>query len=366
MVSKTEMPAFYENGLLYFNQHYMELFKKIIKIKALVLLSIIVFVGILWFLPERTPKIKSSAGNAIATIDYIKIGGVEQCVLIRSENINHPIVLFLHGGPGMPMMYLAHEFQRPLEKHFTIVQWDRNGAGKTFVRNAPSIESMNIRQQLNDCYELIDTLKNRYKKDKIILIGHSFGTYLGSILVTEHPELFSAYISIGQVLDEEKTKAVQERFIRENAIKNNRPEIISELEKPNKPSFENWLFEFGGELKNCKSFFPLIWSGLRAPEYTLKEAFSVAKGSSFCNRYMKYNVLDSSIYYKIREYHVPVYFFVGKYDYATPFELVESYCKAIKAAEMGIIYFNNSAHFPFFEEPEKFCQEIEKVLNIKN
>jgi len=344
----------------------MKQLKKLIKITLLILLSIIILIGILWLLPERTPGIKSTGNNAISKIDYIKIGGVEQCVLIRSINSNNPIILFLHGGPGMPMMYMAHEFQRPLEKLFTCVQWDRNGAGKTFVRNAPSIESMNIRQQLNDCYQLIDTLKHRYKKDRIILIGHSFGTYLGSILVTEHPELFSAYISIGQVVDEEKTKAIQERFIRENALKNNRPEIISELVKTKKPSFENWLFEFGGELKNSKSFFPFIWSGLRAPEYTLKEAFSVGKGSSFCNRYMKYNVLDSSIYYKIREYKVPVYFFVGKSDYTTPSELIEDYFKVIKATEKKMIYFNNSAHFPFFEEPEKFCLEIKKVLKNKN
>jgi len=128
-----------------------------------------IFFGILWILPARTPKIKSSSGNAIAKIDYIKIGNVEQCVLIRSADINNPIILFLHGGPGMPMMYLAHKFQRPLEKHFTVVQWDRQGAGKTFVRNIPSIDNMNIRQQLDDCYELIDTLRHRYKKDRIYL-----------------------------------------------------------------------------------------------------------------------------------------------------------------------------------------------------
>ncbi|HPC35448.1 MAG TPA: alpha/beta hydrolase [Candidatus Marinimicrobia bacterium] len=344
----------------------MKLFKKLLKIILLVLLSIIIFFGILWILPARTPKIKSSSGNAIAKIDYIKIGNVEQCVLIRSADINNPIILFLHGGPGMPMMYLAHEFQRPLEKHFTVVQWDRQGAGKTFVRNTHSIDNMNIRQQLDDCYELIDTLRHRYKKDRIILVGHSFGTYLGSILVTERPELFCAYISIGQDLDDKKAKAIQERFIRENALKNKRPEIIAELEKGGNHNFENWLFEFGGELKNSKSFLPLIWSGLRSPEYTLKEAFSVGKGSSFSNRYMKYNVLDSSIYYKIREYKIPVYFFVGTNDYTTPFELIEDYFQIIKAPKKQTIYFDNSDHFPFFEEPEKFCIEVEKVLKGKN
>lgn len=344
----------------------MKILIKIIKIILLFVLSIIVLLVILWVLPERTPKIKSGGSIAISKIDYIKIGGVEQCVLIRSANRNNPIILFLHGGPGMPIMYMAHEFQRPLEKNFTIVQWDRRGAGKTFSRNKPTIESMNIRQLLNDTYDLIDTLRTRYKKDKIILIGHSFGTYLGSILVAEHPELFSAYISIGQVVDDEMSSSIKERFIRESAIKNNRKEIITELEKPVKPNFENWLFEFGGELKNNKSYFPIIWSGLRAPEYTINEVLNVGKGSSFSNQYMKYNVLDSSIYFKIKEYQIPVYFFVGKSDYTTPCELIEKYYNRIKATQKKMIYFDNSAHFPFFEEPEKFCLEVEKVLKNKN
>jgi len=142
----------------------MRLLKIIIKIILLVILSMIILFGISWLLPERTPGIKSTGGNAISKIDYIKIGGVEQCVLIRSANSSNPIILFLHGGPGMPLMYMAHEFQRPLEKHFTVVQWDRQGAGKTFVRNIPSMESMTIRQQLNDSYDLIDTLRHRWIK----------------------------------------------------------------------------------------------------------------------------------------------------------------------------------------------------------
>ena len=84
-----------------------------------------------WFLPERTPKIKTNDNNSISSIEYIPIGGLEQCVLIRGHNTDNPILLFLHGGPGMPMMYLAHEFQRPLEEDFLVVQWDRRGAGKT-------------------------------------------------------------------------------------------------------------------------------------------------------------------------------------------------------------------------------------------
>lgn len=343
----------------------MKTVKKIFKIVALIILTIVLLLSIWWFWPARTPGINSTSNNSIATIDYIKIGGVEQCVLIRGENRDNPILLFLHGGPGMPMMYMAHEFQRPLEKHYTVVQWDRRGAGKTYSRNVPSTESMNVNQIINDGFTLIDSLKNRYNQEKIILAGHSFGTYLGSIMVSKRPDLFSSYVSIGQVVDNEKSLILQEAFIREQAEKFERNDIISALEKPNKPGFENWLFEFGGELKESKSFFPLIWSGLQALEYKLSETLDVAKGSSYSSLNMKYNVLTNSILSEITTYEVPVYFFIGKSDFTTPYELVQNYFEIIIAPEKEIVYFENSAHFPFFEEPEKFCNEIIRLVGTK-
>ncbi len=335
---------------------------KTIKIFVLVFLLCAISITIWWFLPERTPQISKDSSNSVSKIEFVEIGGLEQCVLIRSENKNNPLLLFLHGGPGMPMMYLAHEFQRPLEKNFTVVQWDRRGAGKTFSRNKATVESMNVRQIIDDAYELIDTLRNRYKQNKVILVGHSFGSYIGSIMVHEKPELFSAYVSVGQVVDSEKSTVLQEGFIREQAKKNKREEILLALNQTEKPGFENWLFEFGGELKNSKSFFPLVWSGMQAPEYTSKEVLGVAQGSSFSSANMKYNVLNKSIYYEILEYKIPVYFFVGKHDYTTPHKLIDEYYNLISAPKKDIVYFENSAHFPFFEEPENFVNELNKIL----
>jgi len=340
--------------------------RRIIKIALVVFLSIAFLSAIWWLWPARTPQIKSANNNSISKIEFIKIGGIQQCVLIRAKNTTNPILLFLHGGPGMPMMYLAHEFQRPLESNFLVVQWDRRGAGKTYSRNKPSEESMNVRQLINDTYELIDTLRNRYNQDKIILAGHSFGTYLGSIMVNERPDLFSSYISIGQVVDNEITEQLQEAFIREQAKLKGKNEVISELDQAVKPGFENYLFEFGGELKNSKSFMPLIWAGLKAPEYELSEVLDVSEGSSFSSLNMKYNVLSESIYHEIKEYKVPVYFFVGRWDYTTPHELISEYYQIVDAPKKEMVYFEDSAHFPFFEEPEKFCNEINRLLNNKD
>ncbi len=339
--------------------------KKIIDALLRFFLAIVIIAFILWFWPASTPSIHSPENNSVAQIEYVKIGGMDQCILIRSENSSNPILLFLHGGPGMPMMYLAHEFQRPLEKHFTVVQWDRRGAGKTFSKNKPKPETITTRQIINDTYHLIDTLRNRYGQDKVILAGHSFGTYIGSIMTHERPDLFKAYISIGQVVDVVREKKIQAEFIKEQARLRGKKEIIKTLESGDGSNVENWLFEFGGELKNHQSFFPLIWSGLRSPEYKMAEVLDVAKGSSFSSKNMRYNVLSENIFSEITSYQLPVYFFVGRSDYTTPFILIEEYYHKINAQKKELVYFEESAHFPFFEEPEKFCSEIIRLLHGK-
>jgi hypothetical protein len=70
-------------------------------------------------------------GGSIASLEQVVLNGVPQWILIRGRRVK-PIVLFLHGGPGMPSMFLAHAFQHSLERDFLVVHWDRRGAGKTY------------------------------------------------------------------------------------------------------------------------------------------------------------------------------------------------------------------------------------------
>jgi pimeloyl-ACP methyl ester carboxylesterase len=90
----------------------------------------------LWLTPGRTPAIHGA--NSIASLERIRIGDVDQFILIRGNDSSLPILLFLHGGPGMPAMYLAHAFQHELEKEFVVVQWDRRAAGKSYREDISS------------------------------------------------------------------------------------------------------------------------------------------------------------------------------------------------------------------------------------
>jgi pimeloyl-ACP methyl ester carboxylesterase len=337
-------------------------------LKGIKWMGFILFILILFIFlrPAWTPSISPEKGKtSVASLEKIELGKLKQSVLIRSRDITNPILLFIHGGPGMPIMYLSYAFQRELENKFTVVQWDQRGAGKSYDPKIPT-ETINVEQYISDAHQLIDTLLRRYHQQKIYLIGHSWGTYLGSILVQRYPELFYAYVSMGQVVDSDSSRMIQRDFLSFEAHKRNDALLISKLKDPDFLFYEKWLFKYGGELRKSTSFVPLIITGLFSPEYTFRDAMNVAKGPQFCGKYMKYNAINGSIMKVINQYNVPVYFMVGSHDYTTPFELIQKYYDSVQAPFKQLIWFNESAHFPFYEEPEKFDRTMIDQVLLKN
>lgn len=340
--------------------------KKLLKIIALILMAFLIVLGGLFFIKRpRTPAIKDASGQALAesihSLEKVVLGGVEQWILIRGHNRSHPLLLFLHGGPGMPMMYMAHKFQRNLEDRFVCVQWDQRGAGKSYNKNIP-IETMTVEQMLSDGYDLIQMLRQRFQQPKIYLVGHSWGSYLGMLMINRHPELFHAYVGVGQVVHEQKAREITAGFLRETAQAINNSDALKELEQFGPAIHEKWLFKFGGELYGETSFMPFIWTGLKAQEYGLMDTFKVSKGSNFSSRHMQYDAIPGQLADHVKKVSVPVYFFTGRYDYNTPFDLIEWYYEILDAPFKQMVWFDKSAHFPFFSEPEEFASRLKAIL----
>ncbi|MGP8126139.1 MAG: alpha/beta fold hydrolase [Nitrososphaerales archaeon] len=312
-----------------------------------------------------TPRIRDELGkvppDSIASLEMADIGGTPQCVLIRGRSIKNPVVLFLHGGPGMPCMYLAHEFQRPLERDFVVVQWDRRGAGKTYRKDTPP-RLMSVTQEVADTVELVNQIRSRLGHPKVYLVGHSYGTYLGMIVAQRFPELFHAYVGVGQLAySEKRNREVQDRWIRNQAKARGDRSLLSQLDAKVPIDRERWLFRFGGALRGKKSFASLLLIGLRAPEYSLMDALKVRKGVDFTSRNMKYDAIDGDLIDAVQRLDVPAYFFTGRHDYTDPFEYTEEYGQRLQAPKKEVVWFEESAHFPFLEEPGKFASEMRRV-----
>jgi pimeloyl-ACP methyl ester carboxylesterase len=294
-------------------------------------------------------------------LEKIKLGGLKQSVLIRGDDLSNPILLFLHGGPGMPLMYMAHSFQDSLEKEFIVVQYDRRGAGKSYNKRIDPT-TITDQQYYEDAIELVHYLCKRFNKRKVFLVGHSWGTYLGSILAHENPELFYTYISIGQVVNSKKARLLQDNFITKKANELNRAEALEDLKKYGYQAHEKWLFKFGAQIHTDTSYQVFVKEGMRSPEYSLFDALKISKGSQFCQNNIKYKIIPSAIIEdSIQSYSIPCFFIVGKYDMTTPKPLIVDYFNSISCPKKELIVFEQSAHFPFYEEKELFSRELRKI-----
>lgn len=146
---------------------------------------------------SSTKKIKTE--NGISEIQYLTINNTKQYVLIRGKDKSKPVLLFLHGGPGASATALLRKFNSELEDHFTVVYWDQRNAGKSYEKKTPK-EEIKVSKYIEDVDTLVSYLKNRFKVEKIFLVGHSWGTRLGLYAIQKHPENFMAYVGVGQEL----------------------------------------------------------------------------------------------------------------------------------------------------------------------
>lgn len=333
------------------------------KVKNYTIITLIICLLFILFLPSRTPKIEGK--NSIACIQKVKLGGLDQFIMVRGKNVSNPILLFLHGGPGYPQISFARKYQQKLEENFVVVNWDQRGAGMSYSHNIPK-DSMNRKQFIKDTKELIDYLCTKYQKEKIYLVGHSWGTELGMYVINEYPEKIAAFISIGQVVDGTENETISYDYVLEIARKNNDKKALDDLIKIGRPPYKNtvgstatqrrWLSKYGGVERKVNTLNDIILGSIFSPEYTGVDGIKFALGSKFTADTMWGHNLDLNFIKDIPEVKVPIYFCAGRYDYNTPSELIEKYYNQITAPDKELIWFEESAHFPHFEEAEKFAE----------
>jgi pimeloyl-ACP methyl ester carboxylesterase len=316
-------------------------------------------------LSGRTPTIKTASGVdpdlRIARLAHVPLGGAKQAVLVRGLDRTRPIVLVLHGGPGMPAMYLGHAFQRRMEREFVIVHWDRRGAGKSYKARMP-VESLTVRRSLDDLWELQQWLREHVGSNRIILVGHSWGSYLGFQAVHERPTAFAAYMATGVISpDSVLRRDAQRHCVAEKATAAGDTALARRLMATPRDSTvrvtEGMLFRLGGELHRSRSVWKIIRTGLRAPEYTSIDAYRLQKGAQFVSRSMRDNV-DASWMLSRPSFQIPIVFALGRHDCNTPTTAAAEFLDQLVAPAKCAVWFEHSAHFPFWEEPDRFLEVL--------
>lgn len=343
----------------------MRLLKKVIKY---IIVALVICILLILFLPSRTPQIEGE--QSIASIHKVELGGLDQYILVRGKDVSNPILLFLHGGPGYSQISYARKYQKKLEESFVVVNWDQRGSGMSYSLNIPK-ESMSKKQFIKDTKELIDYLCAKYQKEKVYLVGHSWGTELGMHVIDEYPEKVAAFISIGQVVNGIENEVVSYDYVLELARKKNDKKALEDLMRIGRPPYENpvsdtvtqrkWLSKYGGVERKVNTLNDIIWGSIFSSEYRGIDGIKFALGNKFTADTMWGHNLDLDFIKDMQKVKVPIYFCVGRYDYNTPSVLTEKYYNQIIAPEKELIWFEESAHFPHFEEPENFIELTKRI-----
>jgi pimeloyl-ACP methyl ester carboxylesterase len=338
------------------------------KIKGIVMLSLFLS----GCASVSTRLIRDEKGNiipeSIASLQKVKLGGMDQWILIRGANVSNPILLWLHGGPGAAQMPVAHHFNGDLEKEFIVVHWDQRGAGKSNPKDFDE-QTMTLEQFITDAHELTQYLKKRFHKEKIYLLGHSWGTLFGILLVQKYPQDYYAYIGVSQVVNGAAASKIAHKWLVQQIKKRGKTKDLRKLEKLGPPPFTDhekyvkfakMVDSYGGGMD--VGFLKLAWIALRAPEYSLTDYPKWLRGASRGSGPMWEETSSFDVFKEVPELQVPAYFFSGRNDYNTPLQLVRRYFEMLNAPKgKQLIIFENSAHTPFMKEPEKFYREMVRV-----
>lgn len=310
----------------------------------------------------RNTSSESDYKNGVYELKSIEIGGIKQWLLIRGRNKDNPILLFLHGGPGSAQISIAKHYFSRLEENFLVVNWDQRGAGLSYSRDIPK-ETMNVKSFVSDAKELIDYLRKTYNKEKIFLVGHSWGSALGVLTANKYPNLIEAYIGVGQVGDMVELERIAYKYVNDYAHKTNNTKAIEELERIGEPPYKDsvkcikvrskWTGKFHVRIYR-DDMKKLVLRMLTSSEYAFGDVFKLLKGGNYSVDSMWEEVSKLNLEEQVPELKMPVYFITGRHDYTVPFETSLKYFEKLKAPFKENIWFEDSAHCMPFEEPDKF------------
>jgi len=319
-------------------------------------------------LPLFYDENKDVIPGSISERAYVEVDGTELAVLITGKDETKPVLLFLSGGPGIPEYLLEYNFPTGLAEEFVVCYLEYRGTSLSYYRDMDS-KAMTTERYLTDVAAVTEYLKERFAQEKIFLMGHSFGTFIGIQAAYEFPELYHAYIAMSQLTDQkESEKIAYEYMIEQYRIKGN-AKMVAEFEKfpilSSDDIYQKYfvsglrdkaMHDLGiGTTRNMKSVITGIFlPSLKCPAYSPSERIRIWSGKSFISSApVGIERTQFNAFNEIPALSIPIYFLGGRYDYTCSYELQKDYFMSLNAPLKGFYTFENSAHSPLFEEPEK-------------
>jgi len=308
--------------------------------------------------------------NGVQETFEATLGGARQVVNVRGADRSNPIIVFIHGGPGAVEIPIAWSFQRPWEDYFTVVQYDQRGAGKSYRLNDPEklAPTLTFERYRDDAIELIELIRKRYGKRKVILLGHSWGSAVGLGVAAKRPDLLYAYVGVGQVIDWRENERVGMAWALDQARRRGNAQAIAEIEalKPypdsgpfiidKADSWRKWAIGWGSlaAYRSDADFY--LHASRLSPEYTPDDLRAWDEGSAYTVKTLWPRLANLS-FSKLHEVGVPVVMLIGRQDHTTTASLADAWMKNLRSKKK-MIWFEHSAHLPMIEEPGRFVDAL--------
>ncbi len=325
---------------------------------------------------------KIDAPNGIDTLEAVRINDLDQWLQIRGHDKDNPVLLYLHGGPGSVIMPFSYMFLPDWEKNFTVVNWDQRGTGKTRCANPDYDPSeATFEDFFSDTVKVVNYLRKRLSKDKIIVFGHSWGTFLGMHLAKRHPELLHAYVGTGQVTNTWKAEISSYAFALREAKARGDDEGLAILEALAPfPDLEkhaekigiqrHYVQKYGGSLRGIDYFQITQQAFFESPYYSVCDwmgFFNTTFSGDSPHRQLTMRLLDPNLPIGNLEllgydYTIPMFFFLGALDEHASTTVASKFFEKIQAPHKKLLLFDKSAHAPTMTQPQEFIDALVKYV----
>ena len=306
------------------------------------------------------------------TEEYALVGGIEHYLLHYRSKPEDPVLLFIHGGPGQTESFFAFVVEEYAERNYNIVYYDQRGAGKTLLRNKKSKPDTETLKR--DLLEIVLYLKKQYGKEKIGILGHSWGSVLGSMFALEHPEHTLCYIGCGQVIEIMENERIGYAILKDAIEKSGNRKDRKKLEKIGEyptQHFDWYTYRKMGQIRSLQGKYGLaqdfsrtvidLWR--RSPIMGMRDLIPFMTGMP-----VNMQLMRELMYFDLRKsgncYQVPVYYVLGENDSQTPIEISMKYFEDVQAPEKQLYLISDAGHAPMIDNVEEYRKAIRGIVRF--
>ncbi len=317
------------------------------------------------------------AALPVATEERRMIGGILQGIVIRGSRATNPVLLYVHGGPGRPAypaLYNEAQWSK-LEELFTIAYWDQRGTG---MSNPPDLDisSINLDRLVEDAVEVADHLRAKFGKEKIYLLGHSWGSVLGSHTAMRHPDRFHAYIGVGQSSNQALSEAETLAWLKARREETSDLQIRASIDKlrlPQTSAVGSWLEYLVVNRPLVHHFRGARYDRVAAadeyaramadlPHYTQRERDLNELALRVSLERLWPQIIETDLSHTVPQQTIPVFIFQGKHDYQTTHRQARGYFDNLRAPLKRFYSFEQAAHWPHVSQYEDFERIVRRDI----